>query len=172
MYKGSPPIGTQYGAHVPYGEGQHPGIDYSIPIGIPIIAASDGKVVSVLESERDKPWGGGLFVTVKHENYFCSLYGHLSKVVVNPGENILRGQLIGLSGFSNSGYQHLHFGIGKIGENAINYSQTFDPDDYWLEGRPQCFNPNKDYSKHSIKEITIPVACGESAEIYSKKKVK
>ena len=126
----------------------------------------------VLESERGKPWGGGLFVSIKHENYFNSLYGHLSKVVVNSGEKIKRGQLIGLSGSSNSGYQHLHFGIGKIGGNSINYSQTFDPDNFWLEGRPQCFNPSKDYSRHSAKEITIPVACGESAEIYSKKKLK
>jgi hypothetical protein len=172
VYKGPPPIGTRYGALVPYGERQHPGIDYYIPTGIPIIAASDGEVISVLELDRGNPWEGGLFASVKHENYFYSLYGHLSKVVVKSGEKIKRGQLIGLSGSSNSGVQHLHFGIVKIGGNAINYSQTFDPGTLWLEGRAQCFNPSKDYSGHSAKEITIPVACGESAEIYSGKKAK
>jgi murein DD-endopeptidase MepM/ murein hydrolase activator NlpD len=172
VYKTPPPVGYQYGAPVPYGERNHPGIDYSIPIGTPVIAASDGEVMFVLESERDKPWGGGLFVGVRHGNYFYSLYGHLSKVMVKPGGKVLRGQLIGLSGSSNSGSPHLHFGIAKIGGNSINYSQTFDPDTFWLGERPQCFNPGKDYSRHSAKEITVPVACGESAEIYSKKTLK
>ncbi|MGD8502259.1 MAG: hypothetical protein PVH49_01525, partial [Syntrophobacterales bacterium] len=42
--EGRPRIGVGYGAPVKYGEGRHPGLDYSIPKGTPIIACYDGKV--------------------------------------------------------------------------------------------------------------------------------
>jgi len=163
IYEGSPPIGNWYGKPgIKYGEDKHPGIDYSIPTGTPIIAISDGVVVSITRPFPSEPYGGGFFVGVLHENYFASLYGHLTKHLVQKGRPIKRGELIGYSGASNNGYKHLHFGLVKIGTTEAHLlSNTHNPDNFWLDGKPQCFDPQVDYSKYSAKEITLPVACGE-----------
>jgi len=158
-------VGTPYRAPVSYGEGRHPGIDFNISVGTPIIAASDGDVIYIGEPDPRERYGGGVFVGVSHGEHFNSLYGHMTKVFVKEGESLKRGQLIGFSGASNNGYAHLHFGICKIGGGCKNFSETFDPKMFWLGGQPQCFNPTMDYSTYSQKEITIPVAC----EDYAKK---
>lgn len=173
IYEGSPPIGTKYEqAGIPYGEGLHPGIDYNIPEGTPIVSVSDGIVLKITNPmlESNDPHGQGFFVVIQHGNYFYSLYGHLTKYFVRPDQSIKRGELIGLSGYTK-GYPHLHFGIVKIGKHneARFLSQTYNPDNFWLDGKPQCFDPKKDYSKYSTKEITLPVACGEYQRTLLKK---
>jgi murein DD-endopeptidase MepM/ murein hydrolase activator NlpD len=90
----------------------------------------------------------------------------LSKVFVSKDQFLKRGQLIALSGASNNygrlNYQHLHFGICRIGAGGCgNQSQTHDPSLFWLGGQPQCFDPKTDYSAYSQKDITLPVACGD-----------
>ena len=146
-----------------YGEGLHPGIDYDMPIGTYIVAVSDGIVVFVGEPYKDQVYGGGYAVGLKHDDNFFSAYVHLSEVFVFNGQHIKRGQLIGLSGQSNNDYPHLHFGLIKNSKRGSGkyFSQTYNPSDFWLGGKPQCFNPHKDYSKYSFKEITFPVACSE-----------
>jgi murein DD-endopeptidase MepM/ murein hydrolase activator NlpD len=156
--------GGKYGAAGAfYGEGLHPGIDYDMPIGTYIVAVSDGIVVFVGEPYKDQVYGGGYAVLLKHADDFFSAYVHLSEVFVTNDQNIIRGQLIGLSGQSNTDYPHLHFGLIKNSKRGSGkyLSQTYNPNDFWLGGEPQCFNPNKDYSKYSFKEITFPVACSE-----------
>lgn len=157
-------VGTPYGVPAPYGEGRHPGIDFDIRNGTPIIAASDGEVVYIGEPAAKERYGDGIFVEISHGEYFKSLYGHLTRIFVEKGQSLKRGQVIGLSGASNSGYQHLHFGICKVGGNCKNYSETYDPKKFWLGGRPRCFDPKVDYSFNSQKDITLPVACGEYAK--------
>jgi murein DD-endopeptidase MepM/ murein hydrolase activator NlpD len=157
-------VGTPYGAPVPYGEGRHPGIDFDLPIGTPIIAVSDGVVGYVGEPDPGQIHSGGFFVIIRHSDHFKSIYGHLSEVFIENGQTLKRGQLIGLSGKGNTGYLHLHFGIAKISGRGINYSQTFNPNGFWLGGKPQCFDPNMDYAIYSQKDITLPVACGEYAK--------
>lgn len=157
-------VGNPYGAPIPYGEGRHPGIDFDLRIGTPIIAASDGVITYIEEPDSDKSYGGGIFVGILHDKHFATIYGHLTKVFIEKGQSIRRGQLIGLSGASNNGYPHLHFGVCKIGGNCKNYSGSYDPAKFWLGGKAQCFDPNKDYSNYSQKEITIPIACGEYAK--------
>jgi len=156
-------VGNSYGAPVPYGEGRHPGIDFDIKIGTPIIAASDGVVVYIGEPDSKYQHGGGIFVGILQGEYFVTLYGHLTKIFVEKGESLRRGQLIALSGASNSGYAHLHFGVCKVGGNCRNYSETYDPNRLWLGGEAQCFDPRKDYSREPQESLTLPVACGEYA---------
>jgi murein DD-endopeptidase MepM/ murein hydrolase activator NlpD len=152
-------VGHTYGVPCPYGI--HPGIDFDISRGTPIIAISDGKVVLTQELSIN-----GADVVVLHGKHFRATYAHLSKVFVEKGQLLKRGQLIGLSGESNNygkiGYQHLHFGISKIGfGDTHNYSISYDPKMFWLGGQPQCFDPKMDYSAYSQKDITLPVACGD-----------
>ena len=70
-----------YGASVPYGEGRHPGIDYEMPVGTPIIAASDGVVVNIADPLGAEPWVGDRTVWIGHMEFFTD-YSHLRKVFV------------------------------------------------------------------------------------------
>jgi murein DD-endopeptidase MepM/ murein hydrolase activator NlpD len=154
-------IDKQYGGPYPAGEYIHPGIDFGVIWGTPIIAISYGKVGNIDDIGSD-----GASVTVVHGYRFKSLYAHLSKVFVEKGQILERGQLIGLSGASNNygklNHQHLHFGIGKIGWGDMrNYSSSYDPKMFWLGGQPQCFDPKMDYSVYDQKDITLPIACGD-----------
>jgi murein DD-endopeptidase MepM/ murein hydrolase activator NlpD len=171
VFEAPPPIGKRYGQpDIHYGEKIHPGIDFDIPIGTPIITVSDGtveRITNPLLDDHGDRYGQGFFVLVTHGDYFYSLYGYLAKTFVRPGQFIRRGDLIGLSGPGQGRYEHLHFGIVKIGGYGNRYSHTYDPNDYWLDGEQKCFDPRKDYSKYSAKEITAPVACGEYAKTVS-----
>jgi len=156
-------VENRYGDPCPYGF--HPGIDFDINSGTPIIAVSGGKVRFWGKITRDGD-NDGDEVAIKHGKHFISTYAHLSKVFVRKGQFVKRGQLIALSGASNSYnrpyYQHLHFGICKIGAGGCrDESQTHDPNLFWLGGQPQCFDPKMDYSAYSKKDITLPIACGD-----------
>ena len=159
------PIIIEYGkGGMPYGDGLHPGIDYLVAIGTPIVAVSDGIILFTGEPYKDKWYGGGFAVILKHSDNLFSFYYHMSKILVSNGQHIKRGQRIGLSGKSNSGFPHLHFELLKSTKKSSgsNISQTYNPHDFWLNGKPQCFDPHKDYSKNLITEITFPVECSLS----------
>lgn len=155
-------IDKPYGASAPYGEGIHPGIDYGIRRGTPVIAVSDGNVVYIAETRGTE---NGVFVGVLHGDIFWTLYGHMDKIFVQKDQLLKRGQLIGLSGASNNygklNHQHLHFGICKIGAKCDLYSNTYNPEMYWLGRHPSCFDPKFDYSPYSLNDLTLPVACGD-----------
>lgn len=86
-----------------------------------IIAPADGKVVKVLEGIEDNVPGEmnssqpeGNCVIIEHENNEYSMLAHLKQnsIVVNEGEVVKQGQLIGLCGNSgNSTETHLHFQV-------------------------------------------------------------
>jgi murein DD-endopeptidase MepM/ murein hydrolase activator NlpD len=108
------PIINKYGVEgMPYGEGRHPGIDYLLPIGTPIVAVSGGIIIYVGDEYKEEIYGGGFAVIIKHADSFFSFYYHLSSLVVTDGVGIKRGERIGLSGKSNNGFPHLHFGLLK-----------------------------------------------------------
>lgn len=91
----------------------HNGIDIGAPIGTPIYAADGGTIMAVDNNDRSKwqKYQYGMYILIKHENSLATLYAHLSKSAVRPGQTVSRGDLIGYVG--NSGYAtgpHLHFG--------------------------------------------------------------
>lgn len=165
MYEELAPIGNRYGTRgMRYGDGRHPGIDYLIPIGTPIVAVSDGIIVAIGAPYKDKIFGGGVAVVLKHADDFFSLYAHLSEIYVTNEQHIKRGERLGLSGQSNDNSPHLHFGLIKNTKkgSGLYFSQSYNPNDFWLDGEPQCYDPHKDYSHNTFKEITFPVLCSES----------
>ena len=86
------------------GRGFHRGIDIKGPYGAPIRAAAKGKV-TVVAWKR----GYGKTVVIDHGS-FKTLYAHLSRVYVNRGERVDRGERIGAIGSTgNSTGPHLHF---------------------------------------------------------------
>ena len=100
--------------------GSHPGVDIKLPHGSPIVAIANGIVTKVKVSEV----GFGNHVVIRHNNVnvnnqglketIYSTYGHLSDILVNPGDVLIKGQVFALSG--NSGLStgaHLNFQIEK-----------------------------------------------------------
>lgn len=91
---------------------QHLGTDYRAPIGEKVPAANSGKVV----------FSGDLFYTgwtviIDHGLDIFTVYGHLSKTLVNAGDNVSRGQIIALSGNTGrSSGPHLHWGVKIQGQ--------------------------------------------------------
>lgn len=157
-------ISNPYGAKVSYGDGRHPGIDYDIRRGTPIIAASNGVVVYVGDADCPKELHcGGFFVEVRHGENFNTFYGHLEQAYVEKGQLLNRGELIGTSGSSNSGNAHLHFSVCTIG-GRCDYHETYNPKKFWLDGEAQCYDPMQDYSGYSQKDLTLPIACAEYAK--------
>lgn len=90
----------------------HSGIDLGAPAGTPVLAASAG-VVMVGKDPR----GYGTFVVVRRDDEVSTFYGHLSAVLVESGDYVGAGEVIGETGSSgNSTGPHLHFEVRVGGE--------------------------------------------------------
>lgn len=97
----------------PFGRGMefHDGLDFAAPYGAPVYATGSGVVARA-------GWMGvyGLAVLLDHAEGYQSLYGHLSRLAVRPGERVERGQLLGYVGSTGrSTGPHLHYGIYRYG---------------------------------------------------------
>lgn len=101
---------------------QHEGIDVKVYIGDTIRAAFDGKVRIVEYNRR----GYGYYVVIRHPNGLETLYGHLSKQLVQNDQIVRAGQPIGLGGNTGrSTGSHLHFET-RICGTPINPALMFD----------------------------------------------
>lgn len=98
----------------------HRAVDIARATGTPIKASDSGYVVVAGWSNV----GYGNYIVIDHGNGFQTLYAHLSKIFVKPGDVIGQGAIIGHMG--NSGRStgpHLHFEIRKGGVqlNPLSY---------------------------------------------------
>ena len=100
----------------------HQGLDIKVYIGDTIRSAFDGKVRVV----RYEANGYGNFVVIRHDNGLETVYGHMSKHLVKPNQNVKAGDPIGLGGNTGrSTGSHLHFETRLCGK-AINPALMFD----------------------------------------------
>jgi murein DD-endopeptidase MepM/ murein hydrolase activator NlpD len=86
------------------------GIDVANSCGTGIYAAADGTVTTAIPSG----WNGGFgkYIKISHPNGTETLYGHLSKIVVQVGQVVGKGEKIGLMGTTGrSTGCHLHFEV-------------------------------------------------------------
>lgn len=96
--------------------GQHPGIDIAVAEGS-YVRASGGGVVS--DAGEDDVYGK--YVRIRHAEGFETVYGHASELYVTTDDEVVRHQVIALSGNTGtSTAPHLHFEVWKDG-------QTIDP---------------------------------------------
>jgi murein DD-endopeptidase MepM/ murein hydrolase activator NlpD len=102
------------------GEGaRHTGVDLSAPMGTPVRAAADGIIV-----HADWYGGYGRLVIIDHGNGTQTYYGHLSRFDVVTGQEIRRGDILGLSGSSGrvtSPHLHYEVRVGGTPMNPYNY---------------------------------------------------
>ena len=100
----------------------HNGLDLKVNIGDTIVAAFDGKV-RIVKNERR---GYGKYVVIRHDNGLETVYGHLSKQLVEENQLVKAGEVIGLGGNTGrSTGSHLHFETRFLGI-AINPIYMFD----------------------------------------------
>ncbi|MCF6302617.1 MAG: M23 family metallopeptidase [Devosiaceae bacterium] len=110
----SSPFGTR---NDPFGGARafHTGIDYPAPVGTEVFTTGQGKVVYA-----GLKGGYGKFIEVEHANGIISRYAHLSKILVNVGQQISPGTKIGEVGSTGrSTGSHLHFEIRR-NQTALN----------------------------------------------------
>jgi len=90
----------------------HMGTDYGAPIGTPVQTIGSGKVVFA-----GRKGGEGNMVQVAHSNGYQTMYLHLSRMFVHPGEHVEIGKTIGLVGSTGlSTGPHLDFRILQKGQ--------------------------------------------------------
>ncbi len=91
----------------------HYGTDIDLNIGDSVLTAFDGMV------RIAKPHAGGYgnVIIIRHANGLETVYGHLSKILVEAGQLIKAGDLIGLGGNTGRSYgAHLHFEMRFLGQ--------------------------------------------------------
>ena len=100
----------------------HKGVDMRSAVGDTVYAAFTGKV-RLTKFERG---GYGFYVILRHDNGLETVYGHLTRFLVQPNQFVKAGQPIALSG--NTGRStgpHLHFETRFMGY-AINPAAIID----------------------------------------------
>ncbi len=97
----------------------HKGMDFTAPIGTPIYASGNGKVI---RSSRSATYGRVVYID--HGYGYRTIYAHMSKIKAKRGQSVKRGDLIGYVGNTGRSVSaHLHYEVRKNGKalNPINF---------------------------------------------------
>ncbi len=109
----------------PYGwrrNRMHKGTDIKVQVGDSIRAAWGGQIRIVGWDPR----GYGYFVVIRHDNGLETVYGHLSRPLVDEYEQVPAGYVIGLGGNTGrSTGSHLHLEVRYLGE-ALDPATVID----------------------------------------------
>jgi len=106
----------------------HLGFDLAATQHVAVVAANDGRVV----------WAADLgiygnCIVLDHGYGLQSIYGHLSRIDVKPGDMVKKGQTMGHSGATGlAGGDHLHFSM-QVDGVQINPVEWFDA--HWIHDR-------------------------------------
>lgn len=123
----------------------HKGLDIKVYIGDTIRAAFDGKVRIV----RYESGGYGNYVVIRHHNGLETIYGHMSKHLVEENATVHAGDPIGLGGNTGrSTGSHLHFETRLCGV-ALNPALMFDFRNQDVTGDNYFFRRDS-YNKESL----------------------
>lgn len=107
---------------------QHRGLDIGCPTGTPVYAPAPG-IVAPFTNDGSF----GVAVCLNHGGGWWSLYAHLSRANVSPGNSVQRGALLGLSGAT--GYvsgAHLHWQLCDSPSFPITLARSRDPLKYMI----------------------------------------
>ena len=109
------------------GSAMHAGMDMAGAQGEPIYAAASGTVL-----QAGRSGGYGNLVELSHGKGIDTRYGHLSAMLVRPGDHVTQGQLIGRMGSTGrSTGTHLHYEV-RIDGQAVNPRRFLEASSYVL----------------------------------------
>jgi murein DD-endopeptidase MepM/ murein hydrolase activator NlpD len=90
----------------------HSGLDFAAPQGTPIYATANG----VIRTASNLGTGYGNHVVINHGYGYETLYGHMFRIKVKPGQRVKRGEIIGWVGSTGkSTGPHCHYEVHKNG---------------------------------------------------------
>jgi murein DD-endopeptidase MepM/ murein hydrolase activator NlpD len=107
----------------------HNGIDLDLDTGDTVVAAFSGKV----RYSKYNDGGFGNLVVIRHYNGLETFYAHLSKLLVDPDQDVKAGEPIGLGG--NTGHSfgsHLHFEV-RFYDSPMNPEEIINFDKRYLK---------------------------------------
>jgi murein DD-endopeptidase MepM/ murein hydrolase activator NlpD len=111
----------------------HDGIDFTAPTGTDVYATGNGKVTRIIQAPRARS-GYGTYIEIDHGYGYKTLYAHLDKVLVRQGQEVKRGDVVGLVGNTGaSTAPHLHYEVQRANRpvNPVNYFfGDLSPDDF------------------------------------------
>ena len=120
----------------------HHGVDLGNPSGTPVLAVASGTVIVAGSDQVEvyglKPDFYGQLVVVQldrefHEQPVFVLYGHLSRIMADVGQQVTAGDVLGEVGMTGVAIgPHLHFEV-RVGDNT--YADTRNPE-LWLKPLP------------------------------------
>ena len=160
---------------------EHKGIDLKLQTGDTVYAAFPGRV-RLTNFERR---GYGHYVILRHPNGLETVYGHLSKILVKPDQDVKVGEPIALGGNTGRSFgSHLHFETRYMGtpinpaaifdfanQTVHTDTYTFDKDTY---KKPRNFDPaaNTEYARqyratHPQKAIASSSSGSKGSKSYT-----
>lgn len=138
----------------------HKGIDVKVYIGDTIRAAFDGKVRIVRYEAR----GYGNYVVIRHNNGLETIYGHMSKHLVDENQPVKAGDPIGLGGNTGrSTGSHLHFETRLCGV-ALNPALLFDFRNQDVTGDTYMFRRDS-YNSESLAANKARGKAGDNEDV-------
>ena len=151
---------------------QHKGLDIKVYIGDTIRAAFSGKVRIV----RYEAGGYGKYIVIRHNNGLETIYGHLSKQLVEENQEVRSGEVIGLGGNTGrSTGSHLHFETRLCGV-ALNPALMFDfraqdvTGDYYAFNKETYDNESTNATRLRGKQDSSTYASTDSSDDYATNK--
>ena len=114
---------------------KHQGIDIATPIGTPVSAPADGTVTALYKDGVGPGASEGNAVILDTDDHSWA-FMHLSKISVKVGDQIRRGQLLGLSGNTGrSTGSHLHIQVWNDSDQPVD-PETVYPAVLFTNPRP------------------------------------
>ena len=112
-------VGSFWGVNRDGGARRHEGIDIFARRGTPVVAAANGYITRVNETPR----GGRVVWLMDTEHSQHLYYAHLDQQLVQPGQQVRIGDTLGLVGNTGNARTtppHLHFGVYRGGQGAVD----------------------------------------------------
>ena len=113
----------------------HLGTDYGAAVGTPVRTVGDG-VVEFAGVQN----GFGNVVIVKHNNTDETVYAHLSRIDVRPGQNVAQGQhigAVGMTGWATGPHLHFEFRVNGVHQDPQRVARNRDTAPVSAEARAQ-----------------------------------
>ena len=130
----------------------HAGLDMAGPQGEPIYASANGTV-----AKAGRANGYGNLVQLEHGKGIETRYGHLSRILVRPGETVRQGQLIGRMGSTGrSTGTHLHYEI-RIDGRPVNPKPFFEASAFVLAAQSEAASRTNRQIGPVLKDNSGPV---------------
>lgn len=116
----SSPFGPRQMASQDFRYDFHRGVDLPAPLETPFYAVADGTVTKVMTDPVDLD--GTIRIRHTDSMTYYSHYRHVAQVFVTTGQVVSKGMLIGSTGRSVSGFEHVHFEIREEPGGYERYS--------------------------------------------------